>query len=197
MLTALGQLDRELSRCLYWRSADGVRRWALKFLEFSGDGLIWLQVPVIAWATSMVPPDKTSHLVNLLIGFLIDLCVIGLLKFIFRRPRPAYNKDDMHIVVSVDKFSFPSGHSSRCMFIASMAYICIPDTFWFMVVAAWSVMTAMSRVVLGRHYLGDVTVGSMLGISLAAILSQGTFRDDKLLVTHNFEEIAAQMYNRA
>eukprot|EP00959_Pyramimonas_sp_CCMP1952_P230419 4817219-Pyramimonas_sp.AAC.2 len=26
-------------------------------LEFSGDGLIWLQVPIIAWATSMV-----SHL---------------------------------------------------------------------------------------------------------------------------------------
>jgi hypothetical protein len=34
------------------------------------------------------------------------------MQFMFRRPRPVYNKDDMHIVVSVDKFSFPSGESS-------------------------------------------------------------------------------------
>ena len=86
-----------------------------------------------------------------------------------------------------------AGHSSRCMFIASMALICLPSLFWRVAIATWSVMTAMSRVVLGRHYLGDVTVGSMLGISLAAVLSQGTFEEEHLMFKYNFEEIAAHM----
>mmetsp|Transcript_22258 Transcript_22258/g.37208 ORF Transcript_22258/g.37208 Transcript_22258/m.37208 type:complete len:203 (+) Transcript_22258:131-739(+) len=201
VLGIVGRLDRKVSKALYWSSADGLRRGVLRSLEFSGDGLIWLQVPFIAWATSMVPLDKTYCLVNLLIGFLLDLCMIGLLKFVFRRPRPVYNKDDMHIVVSVDKFSFPSGHSSRAMFIAAMAYICIPSSLRY-VVMTWSAMTAMSRVILGRHYLGDVSVGCCLGVALAAALSQGTFKAEHLLYTHenwvaHYGTILARMHVKA
>ena len=56
-------------------------------------------------------------------------------------------------------------------------------------------LTALSRVVLGRHYLGDVTVGSMLGITLAAVLTQGTFSAEHLLFTHTFDEVAAKIYS--
>ncbi len=51
---------------------------------------------------------------NLLLGFVLDLILVGAIKGLFRRPRPVYNKEgDFVLVVSVDKFSFPSGHSSR------------------------------------------------------------------------------------
>eukprot|EP00890_Picochlorum_soloecismus_P002526 jgi/Picsp_1/3274/NSC_06114-R1_hypothetical protein CHLNCDRAFT_136457 [Chlorella variabilis] len=52
---------------------------------------------------------------NLMLGLLVDLVEVGLLKAIFKRPRPGHNAlaGDMKIVVAVDAHSFPSGHSSR------------------------------------------------------------------------------------
>lgn len=53
--------------------------------------------------------------VNLMFGLLLDLCEVGILKALVRRPRPVHNTvaNDMHVVVAVDAYSFPSGHSSR------------------------------------------------------------------------------------
>ncbi len=45
----------------------------------------------------------------------VDLALVGLLKGTVRRARPVYNlRSDFAVVVAVDHFSFPSGHSSRC-----------------------------------------------------------------------------------
>ena len=60
-------------------------------------------------------PLMRMCIANLLLGFVLDLILVGSIKGLFRRPRPVYNKEgDFVLVVSVDKFSFPSGHSSRC-----------------------------------------------------------------------------------
>lgn len=40
--------------------------------------------------------------------FPVDLAV-WMAQMLVHRRRPKYNKDDMHLVVSVDKYSFPSG----------------------------------------------------------------------------------------
>ncbi|KAI5078336.1 hypothetical protein GOP47_0006007 [Adiantum capillus-veneris] len=101
---------------------------------------------------------------------------------LFRRPRPVYNKG-MYLVVSVDHYSFPSGHSSRAftilIFVLNSAsewkemispvlgvdelgllgHYFVPFLF-----ASWAVATASSRILLGRHFLLDVVVGSVLGI---------------------------------
>ena len=39
----------------------------------------------------------------------------------------------------------------------------------------WATTTASSRVLLGRHYVGDVLAGTLLGLALAAFLTGGTF----------------------
>ena len=69
---------------------------------------------VAAWLLPSLAPPVRMCVANLLLGFILDLILVGTTKGLFRRPRPVYNKEgDFVLVVSVDKFSFPSGHSSR------------------------------------------------------------------------------------
>lgn len=43
---------------------------------------------------------------------------------VFRRPRPIYNKGDMHIAVAVDAFSFPSGAAAAAKHTAPFGCCC-------------------------------------------------------------------------
>ncbi|XP_042503715.1 probable lipid phosphate phosphatase beta [Macadamia integrifolia] len=100
-----------------------VPRSVLKALEISGDGRFWFPIPV---ALFFSPLASMSHhlrsiLIGLFLGSLLDLVLVGLIKYLVRRPRPVYNKG-MHLTLSVDHWSFPSGHSSRVCFIASFLY---------------------------------------------------------------------------
>jgi len=63
-----------------------------------------------------------------------------------------------------DQFSFPSGHTITA-FAATVAVgsFC-PYLIGFLLFCALSV--AMSRIVLGMHFLSDVVVGAMLGAGL-------------------------------
>ena len=156
----------------------------LRSLEWSGDGLFWIPVTAALCCSSSVLVH--SFFRCLFVGFIFDLCLIGMMKVIVRRPRPIYNKG-MYLVVSVDHYSFPSGHSSRAflilVFIFEYAYQWKDDIlselssyvnpnvdegllYWALgcLVAVWVMATASSRVLLGRHYVIDVVVGSLLGV---------------------------------
>ena len=41
-----------------------------------------------------------------------------------------------------------------------------------MAAAAWAVVVAFSRCMMGRHYLSDVLAGLLLGVATLAILTQ-------------------------
>ena len=56
--------------------------------------------------------------VNLLIGLILDIVVVAVTKAFTRRRRPAQNINDNFLEVSVDKFSFPSGHATRAILLA-------------------------------------------------------------------------------
>ena len=57
-------------------------------------------------------------------GIALDLAATGVFKLSFRRPRPPYNKDDQIYEAPVaDKYSFPSGHTSRATMLAVLAYV--------------------------------------------------------------------------
>lgn len=109
----LARLDARLSDRLF-RAGQGVPRWAYKALEYGGDGVVWLLATATALAAPATPPAARAVWANFLLGLLIDLALVGALKGAFRRSRPVYNKKaDFVVVVAVDRYSFPSGHSSR------------------------------------------------------------------------------------
>ncbi|KAJ4963591.1 hypothetical protein NE237_023530 [Protea cynaroides] len=52
-----------------------------------------------------------SIIIGLFLGSLLDLVLIGVIKYLVRQPRQVYNKG-MHLTVSIDHWYFPRGHSS-------------------------------------------------------------------------------------
>ncbi|XP_031482273.1 probable lipid phosphate phosphatase beta [Nymphaea colorata] len=163
-------------------------RFLLLVLEFSGDGRFWF--PALA-SLCLHPsifrdPFLSWLLVRLFAGCVLDVAIVGLIKFCVRRPRPVYNKG-MSLVVSVDHWSFPSGHSSRACFLGSFLWLCSGLTekyvgFWrtgFVgIVGLWSASTSFSRILLGRHFVFDVLAGMVLGVVEAFLV----FHIGRLLV---------------
>jgi len=92
-----------------------------------------------------------------------DVLVIGPTKAVVRRQRPAENMDDM-MTVSVDKYSFPSGHASRAFMTATFLLTQFHmSVLWKCTLLLWAVSVAFSRILLGRHHVSDVIAGSFLG----------------------------------
>ncbi|XP_073056040.1 probable lipid phosphate phosphatase beta [Primulina eburnea] len=167
----------------------------LKSLEFSGDGRLFF--PIIL---SLLLTRTTTNLLllNLLLGSFLDLLLIGLLKHLIQRPRPVYNKN-MFLSFAVDHWSFPSGHSSRVSFIATLFYFysdpvrqvlvalskfdaeAVFVKYFVVVVGLWAAITSVSRVLLGRHFVLDVVIGACLGVA------EGTF----VVRVFNYEKLSS------
>jgi len=52
-----------------------------------------------------------------------------------------------------------------------------------MAVVVWAAAVAASRVILGRHYVFDVLGGLLLALGVTAVVTQGRWSADSLVVT--------------
>jgi len=81
------------------------------------------------------------------------------------RPRPCqFEPHCWSKVLPPDKFSFPSGHTMTAFSVAlviSYFYPGLEAPLFFMAISI-----AVSRVVLGMHFLSDVLAGAVLGVAL-------------------------------
>lgn len=95
-----------------------------------------------------------------------------LLKLAFARPRPEY------MLVETGGFSFPSGHASAGAAVAVLlAWFATRHLRgrWLLVAAlaaaaVWTAFMALSRMVLGVHYLSDVVAGVGVGMLVGGSL---------------------------
>lgn len=86
-------------------------------------------------------------------------------KAYVRRRRPIANKDDKLGQIGPDKFSFPSGHASRAVFVAYFFINLYPiSMFFYPPLLAWATSVCLSRILLNRHYILDVIAGIGLGL---------------------------------
>ncbi|XP_051130091.1 probable lipid phosphate phosphatase beta [Andrographis paniculata] len=190
VLRRLIDLDTAVSLRVYTLFQPIIPFPVLKSLEYSGDGRLFFPIilsgllattPLAALAACPKTPS-TLLLINLLIGSLLDLLIIGLIKHLIQRPRPVYNKH-MFLSFSVDHWSFPSGHSSRVFYIATFCFLYSNQVievlllkylkfdsesaivrYFVVAVGLWAAITSISRVLLGRHFLLDVVAGGCLGV---------------------------------
>ncbi len=107
--------DRAVSIKLFHASTRTIPRKYMMLLEHSGNGLVWLFAALTIWFLPSITPQQRCAVTNFLLAFVVDLILVGSLKSLIRRPRPIYNSSgDFILVVSMDQYSFPSGHASRC-----------------------------------------------------------------------------------
>ena len=164
MLVCLYRLDIALSRkmSVCADKNSGFWRTVMVILEISGHGVPWIIATL--FSILVFTDSRQEFACNLLLALLMDLVVVGGLKVVVRRERPVYNAQDMFATVSVDNYSFPSGHSTRAAMVASLFAVFLVSEVWRILIGCWAVCVSASRVILGRHHLSDVFFGVMIGL---------------------------------
>ncbi|GAB1606494.1 phospholipid phosphatase 6-like isoform X1 [Argonauta hians] len=154
----------QLALCASNDAPLGVFRPIMIALEISCHGLLWL----IATITMLMCIHKPHHIqivFNLLIGLIADLLVVFVIKSLVQRQRPLSNHNDMVATISVDRFSFPSGHATRAFYLTFFIAKQMPEAQKLVTfTAVWAVFVCISRLLLGRHHISDVLFGSIIGI---------------------------------
>lgn len=106
------------------------------------------------------------------LGLFLDVVFVGVIKAYVRRRRPAANVDDAIAERGPDKFSFPSGHASRAVFVTFFFINLYPLSIIFMPpLLAWSTSICLSRILMNRHHILDVVAGVLLGLFEGLFLS--------------------------
>ena len=155
-------LMRRLNR---WRAPRWVRWWMLLATR-AGDGWLW---GLIGIAVLLSPDAGRFH------AILAAACAVtgGIVIFhtIKRKVCRVRPRDiEPHCwaqVVTRDKFSFPSGHSTTAFAVAMSLGSFYPEIMPLLLLLAANV--AISRVIVGMHYLSDVLVGSGMGALLGYV----------------------------
>lgn len=100
----------------------------------------------------------------------VVLSLVLVLKTAFDVPRPPASVQ--LVTVERDPHAFPSGHAAAAAIVyGSLAAVYDRlDRRGITAVATAVALVALSRVVLGVHYLGDVIAGVVLGVGALAVL---------------------------
>ncbi|XP_048353373.1 polyisoprenoid diphosphate/phosphate phosphohydrolase PLPP6 [Sphaerodactylus townsendi] len=155
--------SKRLGVCAGENSSWGSARPLMKVIEVSGHGIPWLAGTLYGLCRSGSSAGR-EVLVNLLFALVLDLVLVALVKGLVRRRRPTHNRMDMFATISVDKYSFPSGHATRaamvCRFVLHHLILAVPLR---VLVVLWAFIVGISRVMLGRHNVTDVLFGLMMG----------------------------------
>jgi membrane-associated phospholipid phosphatase len=141
------------------------------YLTFLGDGLF--AVTVIAILLLM---RRWSPALQLLTAFLLSALLAQLMKSWFSMPRPkqffqpgqyAYF---IHGVTLTGYASFPSGHSTSIFALTTLMALFANNKKANVAYLLVAVAVGYSRIYLGQHFLGDVLVGSLIGVFTAILV---------------------------
>ncbi|EFO28126.2 hypothetical protein LOAG_00360 [Loa loa] len=143
-------------------------RFVFLCMEWSMHGALWLVFSSFIFLISMrynFSLNTRYELAILTFGLCTDLIIVGVIKGIIRRSRPPFDiKDQLYEAPLVDKFSFPSGHSSRGAMLSVLCLtFCSLPYFITLAVKLFPIVLGASRILVGRHYVSDVVIGLLLG----------------------------------
>jgi len=163
MLEFITTRDHRLMRRVNrWRAPQWVRMW-MTCATRGGDGWLWYAmgaVILLLGGQSRFPALGAAGLASA-VGVLMLLA----LKRMTSRRRPCDIQPHCWAeLLPPDRFSFPSGHSMTAFAVSIPLSMFYPSLMIGMLFCAFSV--AVSRILLGMHFLSDVAVGSLLGCSL-------------------------------
>jgi undecaprenyl-diphosphatase len=156
--------DVELCQLCNRQSRHLPVRNLFRIISRLGDGVFWymlMAVLLLRYQAEALP--AVLHM--LAIG-LASAAAYKLIKGRTSRPRP-FNVCPGIVCAgkTLDRFSFPSGHTLHAVAFGIVAVAYYPALLWL--VLPFTVLVALSRPILGLHYPSDVLAGAAIGATLA------------------------------
>ena len=170
----MSRLELNLERLRLWDLALCVRlnaairivpvRRVFRLVSRLGDGMFWYALMLVLLAANgagaLIP---VAHMAA---TGLVCTLLYKWLKSKTSRPRPFAVESAVHAGADpLDAFSFPSGHTLHAVAFSAVAIAYYP--ILVVLLAPFTLLVALSRVVLGLHYPSDVLAGAALGALVA------------------------------
>ncbi len=132
-----------------------------------GDGVLWyILIPSLPLVYGI---DAVDLSILMIISGLTNIVVYKGLKKLTSRERPcSISADIIPGARLLDHYSFPSGHTLHAVGYTLLVLNYYPALGWFLV--PFTILVAMSRVVLGLHYPTDVAAGALIGALIASLV---------------------------
>lgn len=153
---------RLMQRMNRWRAPRWIRIWTTTATRL-GDGWIWYALGFLLLGFG--GPRRFAAVSAAAAAAVAGIFLFKALKHLSQRPRPCQIEPHCWSkVLPPDQFSFPSGHTMTAFSIALVISYSYPSLEGVLVFLALNI--AVSRIVLGMHFLSDVLAGIVLGITL-------------------------------
>lgn len=158
--------DLETRLCIWLNSTSqrAVTRLFFHAISRLGNGIFWYSlIPFLPYLHGWRGVYEAIHI---LLTALVGVVIYKFLKEKLVRERPYINCDVIQQAAPVlDRYSFPSGHTLHAFSFSIMFTYYLPQIA--ALVWSFTLLVALSRVILGLHYPTDVLAGTLLGSTLA------------------------------
>ncbi len=163
MLNFITRRDHSvMQRLNSWRAPRWIRLWMICATR-GGDGWLWYAMSAVILLFG--GPERFRAA-----GAAVSSATVGVMLFVWlkkvtHRRRPcAIASHCWATLLPPDQFSFPSGHSITAFAFAVPFSLFYPSLVAGLMFCAISI--ALSRVLMGMHFLSDVIAGSAIGASI-------------------------------
>jgi undecaprenyl-diphosphatase len=155
--------DHGLMRRVHcWRAPRWIRLWMICATR-GGDGWLWYAMGLALLLFG--GPERFAAVTAAGIAAAIGCVLFLFLKRTTGRRRPcAIEPHCWSKLLPPDHFSFPSGHTITAFAVAVPLSQFYPSLTAGLLFCAFSI--AVSRILLGMHFLSDVLVGALMGTAL-------------------------------
>jgi undecaprenyl-diphosphatase len=151
-----------MRRANNWEAPRWVRLYVISATR-GGDGWLWyamgLAIAILGGKTRFEAVGAAG--LSSVLSILLFIC----LKHLTGRRRPCHIEPHCWAtLLPPDQFSFPSGHTMTAFAVAIPLSLFYPTLTIGLLFCALSI--AMSRILLGMHFLSDVVAGAIIGTGL-------------------------------
>jgi len=163
VVTFVHTRDMRLMRVVHrWRAPHWIRLWMICATR-GGDG--WLWYAMAAAVLALGGESRYRAVAACGGGSAIGIAVFLALKRLTGRRRPCHIEPHCWAnLLPPDRFSFPSGHTITAFAVSTPLSLFYPDMMAGVMFCAFSI--AISRILLGMHFLSDVLAGAILGTAI-------------------------------
>ncbi|HXY86865.1 MAG TPA: phosphatase PAP2 family protein [Candidatus Acidoferrales bacterium] len=164
-----GSFDYNITHLIRDLNYGGVIDMLFTYITFTGSTVFMVLIIVLLY----IGGARKEALVFAVVFVVTNVLALGI-KYIVARPRPS----DLGVIPEAEA-AFPSAHTANAF--ALTATISRYHRKFTIVMFAWALVIAFSRVFLGLHYFTDVIGGAVLGFVVSYVISRAALQRDNLV----------------